>query len=407
MKNNKLSRRTVLKTGAGGAIGGMLASGTLGDANAAGAPASIYETLGVKPIINAAGTITTLGGSLMPAEVIAAWNAAAKQFVPLMELQNKVGEQIAKLLGVEAALVTTGAAGGIMIGTAACVTYRDRNLVSKLPLPPDAGIEVIRQKAHHDCYDNQVTACGAKLVDVETLDDLEQAIARKKPAMLMAYNFLEEQGKIRHAEWIATARKHGIPTLLDAAADTPPVSRLWEYNELGYDLVVFSGGKAMRGPQNAGLLLGRKDLIEAAKQNTAPRCSNIGRGLKVSKEEMVAMWAAVKRFVELDHATEEREWNRRIDVIVQAVKHIPTLTTKTIVPAIENHVPHLLLVWDEQRVKVTPRQMKARLQAGDPPIETTRVHGTGTEGFLLSVFMLEPGEEQVVAKRVREILEQA
>jgi L-seryl-tRNA(Ser) seleniumtransferase len=402
-----MNRRTLLATGTGSAIAGALAPGALaaaGEGPAAGP--NVYEVLGVKPIINAAGTITALGGSLMPPEVVAAWNAAAKHFVPLAELQVRVGERIAQLLGVEAALVTTGAAGAMQLATAAAVTWRDKNLIGRLPLPTAMGIEVIRQKTHRACYDNQVTACGVQLVDVETLDDLERAIS-PRTAMMLAYNIHEKSGRIGHREWIAAARRHQIPTLLDAAADTPPRERLWEYNKMGFDLVAFSGGKALRGPQNAGLLLGRKDLIEAAKLNTSPNCGTIGRALKVSKEDLVAMWAAVERFMRLDLDAEEREWRRRIETIAAAVREIPTLKAETIVPPVANHVPHLLLHWDEARVKVTPAEMKTRLAAGTPSIATARVHGTGETGFLISVFMLQPGEEQIVAARVREILEQA
>jgi L-seryl-tRNA(Ser) seleniumtransferase len=245
-----------------------------------------------------------------------------------------------------------------------------------------------------------------KLVDVETLDDLERAVS-PRTAMMLAYNIHEKSGRIGHRDWIAAARRHRIPTLLDAAADTPPRERLWEYNKMGFDLVAFSGGKALRGPQNAGLLLGRKDLIDAAKLNTSPNCGTIGRGLKVSKEDMVAMWAAVERFLRIDLDAEDREWRRRIETIATAVRAIPTIKAETIVPPIANCVPHLLLHWDETRVKITPEQMKTRLAAGKPSIATARVHGTGETGFLLSVFMLQPGEDQIVADRVREILERA
>ncbi|MBC7816159.1 MAG: aminotransferase class V-fold PLP-dependent enzyme [Planctomycetaceae bacterium] len=396
-----LSRREVLATGAGGVMGGILMSGATDGAEAA--PADVYRALGVKPIINAAGTITALGGSIMPPEVLAAWNAASQSFVPLVELQDRVGERIAKLLGVEAALVTTGAAGGILVGTAAALTYRDHSLVSRLPLSLEMGVEVIRQKSHRECYDNLVTACGVKLVDVETREELERAI-NSRTAMMYSYNVHEEDGRIKRDEWVAVARKHGIPTLLDAAADVPPVDALWKYNRMGFDLVVFSGGKALRGPQSAGLLLGRKDLIEAAKLNTSPRCGNIGRGLKVSKEEMVAMCAAVERYLKLDHDAEWREWERRIAAIADAIKDIPTVSTKTIIPPIANHVPHLLILWDEAQLKITREQLKQRLAEGDTPIMTGRVHGTGDEGFLISVFMLQPGEEKTVAQRIRQVL---
>ena len=406
-RSEKVTRRAILKTGTGGAVGGVLGANLLAPAAEADADAlDVYGMLGVKPIINAAGTITTLGGSLMPPDVVSAWVAASQSFVNLVQLQDRIGERIAKLLNVEAALVTTGAAGGIVVGTAAAVTYRDLSRISQLPLPPAMGIEVIRQKSHRECYDNQIKACGVQLIDVETRDDLEQAI-NKRTAMMMAYNVLEDDGQIKRDEWVSFARKHGIPTLLDAAADTPPLDALWKYNEMGYDMVVFSGGKGMRGPQDAGLLLGRTELIEAAKLNTAPRCGNIGRGMKVSKEDMVAMWAAVERYVRMDHAAELREWGRRIEVIETALQGIPTLTTERVVPPIANHVPHVLLHWDEKRIPVSREQMKQRLAAGSPSIATARVHGTGEMGFLISVFMLKPDEDRIVSKRLREILEQA
>ena len=410
MTRHGITRRSALKTGAGAAVVGMMAPAELAGsqpspAGAAQAP-SVYEALGIEPVINAAGTITNWGGSLMPPEVTAAWHEASQHFIDLRTLQDRVGERIAERLGVEAALVTSGAAGAIMIGTAAAVTYKDHDLIRQLPLPPEMGLEVIRQTAHQDCYDNQVKASGLTLVDVETREDLERAI-NERTVMMLAYNFLEHEGTIPREVWIEVARSHGIPTLLDAAADTPPRERLWEYVHMGYDMVVFSGGKGIRGPQDTGLLVGRRDLIETAKLNTAPRCWNIGRGMKVSKEDMVAMWAAVERFMSLDMEAEDRELRRRIAVIAEALGDVPTLEAETIVPPIANEVPHLLLRWDEGRVGITSAQMRSELAAGNPSIVTARVHGTGEEGFLISVFMLAAREEEIVAARVHGIFEEA
>jgi L-seryl-tRNA(Ser) seleniumtransferase len=289
------------------------------------------------------------------------------------------------------------------LATAAALTYRDPSRIARLPLPPDEGLEVIRQTTHRACYDNQVKTCGVRLVDVETREELERAIG-DKTVLMLSYNIHEPDGRIPRAEWLEVARRRQVPTLLDAAADTPPVEALWKLQQSGYDLVAFSGGKALRGPQDAGLLLGRKDLIEAAKQNTSPRCGTIGRGLKVSKEDMVAMWAAVERFVRLDHAAEVREWERRIATIEAALQGLG-VATERIVPPIANRVPHLLIRWDEQRLRITPEQLKKELASGDPSIATARVHGTGAEGCLISVFMLQPGEEQIVAARLRQILQ--
>lgn len=399
----QLSRRSLLTSGAAGAMAvGLGADSTL-RVTGAGIEESIYQQLGVRTVINAAGTITALGGSIMPPEVLAAWSAAARCFVNLLELQDRVGERIAARIGVESALVTTGAAGAILLGTAACITHRNRELVGSLPLPSEMGLEVIRQSSHHACYDQQVRACGVQLLDVQTTADLERAIS-PRTVMMFSYNINEPDGQISHPEWLNVARAHGIPTLLDAAADTPPSDALHKYNQLGFDLVAFSGGKAIRGPQDAGLLLGRKHLIDAAKINTSPHCGSIGRALKVSKEDMVAMWAAVERFVSLDQDALRQECEQRLLIIERRLADIPTLTTQRIVPPIANQFPHLLLFWDQQKLDLTYGEMKQRLAEGSLAIATARVHGTGDDGFLISVFTLQVGEAELVGARLHELL---
>jgi D-glucosaminate-6-phosphate ammonia-lyase len=402
----KVTRRGMLKAGAGLALGGMLGPGGSAQAGPDAAKPDVYAALGVKPVINATGTVTMLGGSLMPPEVAAAWVEASKHFVNLLELQDKVGERIAKLIGVEAALVTTGAAGALLLGTAAAVTRGDPALVKRLPDTAGMKNEVLLQKAHHSCYDNQLTAVGVKLIDVETADDVGRA-AGERTALMFFMNVAEADGRIKRAEWLELARRHKVPTLLDAAADVPPVERLSEYNRMGFDLVAFSGGKALRGPNDTGLLLGRKDLIDAAKRNTNPHCGTLGRALKVGKEDMVALLAAVERYVRLDHQAEWREWERRLGVIEDALKDIPTLQSERIVPPIANHVPHLLLTWDEKRVRLTREQLTKELAEGDPPILIGRVSGTGDRGVLISVFVLRDGEDRIVADRLRAILQKA
>ncbi len=288
-----MTRRGVLQTGAGLALGSVLAAG---ESDSAAPPASpdVYASLGVKPVINAIGTVTFLGGSLMPPEVVAAWIGASRHFVNLQDLQDRVGERIAKAVGVEAALVTTGAAGALLLGTAAAVTRGEAAFVKRLPDTQGMKNEVILQKAHHSCYDNQLTDVGVKLIDVETPADVRRAV-NERTALLFFMNVAEDEGRIKRGEWIELARRHQVPSLLDAAADVPPVEHLSEYNRAGFDLVTFSGGKALRGPNNTGLLLGKKELIEAANRNANPHCGTIGRMMKVGKEDMVALLAAVER----------------------------------------------------------------------------------------------------------------
>jgi D-glucosaminate-6-phosphate ammonia-lyase len=367
---------------------------------------SVYETLGVRTVINAAGTLTNLGGSLMPPEVLAALASAAQHFVDMEELQDGIGQRIATLIGVEAALVTTGAAGAMLLATAAAVTRGDPQRMERLPDTLGMKNEVITQKSHHTGYDRQITNCGVKLIDVETPEELEQAI-NERTALMLFYNLLEPDGKMKKEEWIAIARRHHIPTLVDAAADVPPLEALSRYNKLGFDMVAFSGGKALSGPSNTGLLLGQRELIEAAKLNTSPHGGTIGRMLKVSKEDMVALWAAVERYVRLDHDAEGREWERRLSEIEKSLRGIPTVTTQRFVPPIANHVPHLLVFWDESRIHRDRDEVTQKMAEGNPSIALGRVSGTGDRGLLVSVFQLKTGEEQVVARRLCEILKEA
>jgi L-seryl-tRNA(Ser) seleniumtransferase len=400
-RTGNLTRRGLLQAGAGLALGGVLpASGPAGER---ARPPGVYEALRVQHVINATGTVTALGGSVMPPEVVAAWVDASRHFVNLLDLQDKVGERIARLIGVEAALVTTGAAGGLLLGTAAAVTGRDQALIRRLPDTTGMKNEVILQRSHHTCYDNQLTDVGVRLIEVETPAQVRRAVSART-ALMFFMNVAEPVGRIQRREWLDLAGRHRVPTLLDAAADVPPLERLSEYNRMGFDLVAFSAGKALRGPNDTGLLLGRRDLVEAAKLNTNPHCGTIGRMMKVSKEDMVAALAAVQRFVRLDHRAEVREVERRIGVIEHALRDIPTLQCERIVPPIANHFPHLQLTWDERRVSVTPARLTRELAQGDPPIRIGRVSGTGDRGVLISVFTLQAGEERTVADRLSAIL---
>ena len=396
-----ITRRTLLLAGA--SVGGALAAARA-EAPAGQSPApSRLDALGMKRIINAAGTFTALGGSLMPPEVVEAWLDASRRFVDVPDLQERVGQRIAALVGVEAALVTTGAAAAMCLGTAAAVTRGLPDRIARLPETDGLPNEVIKQRAHRSCYDRQVAACGVRIVEIDTRAELEQAMS-DRTAMMLFYNFMELDGQIRRAEWVEIAKKHSVPTLLDAAADVPPAEALSQYCRMGFDLVAFSGGKALRGPQDTGLLLGRRDLVEAARLNSSPRCGAIGRMLKVGKENLMAILAAVERYVRLDHAAEWREWERRLGVIEAAVGGIPSVTTERIVPAIANHVPHVIVHWDEARVRITREQATKVLAAGEPSIRLGRVAGTGDRGLLVSVFQLEPGEVDVVAGRLRDVL---
>src|SRR5262252_3211839 len=290
------SRRRFLEIASGVPLVGSLIEAGVTAAPAAPQPAArdYFRELGVRPFINAAGTYTAMTASLMPPEVMEAIAYASKQYVMLGELHDKVGARIATLLKCEGAMVTSGAASALTLGTAGVLTGSDPRKVVDLPNLAGMKTEVIIQKAHRFGYDHAVRNCGVRLVEVETREEMERAIG-PRTAMMLFYNNNNTVGRIRDREFVEIARKLDVPTLNDAAADVPPVENLWKYTQMGFDLVAFSGGKGLRGPQSAGLLLGRKDLIAAARLNAPPNGNTVGRGMKVNKEEMLGMLAAVER----------------------------------------------------------------------------------------------------------------
>ncbi|MBI3664718.1 MAG: PLP-dependent transferase, partial [Acidobacteria bacterium] len=269
--------------GVGGILGGLVPASALA---AKPVKRDVYKELGVRPFINAAGTYTMLTASLLPREAVEAMETAARQFVNLNELHEAVGKKIATLVGCEAALVTAGAASALSLGTAACVTGKDADKIRRIPDTAGMKNEVLIQKSHRYGYDHAVRNVGVRLVEVETREELERA-ANERTAMMLFFNAADPNGKIKVEEFAQLGKKLNVPTFNDAAADVPPVENLWRYIKMGYDLVTFSGGKGIRGPQCSGLLLGRKDLIEAALLNNNPYSDSICRTNKVGKEEIV------------------------------------------------------------------------------------------------------------------------
>jgi L-seryl-tRNA(Ser) seleniumtransferase len=374
-----------------------------------------YEKLGVAKIINAAGTYTALTASIMPPSVQAAVARAAKHPVRLAELQTAAGQYLARQLRCEAGMVTAGAASALTLGTAACMTVANRSAVHDIPTDL-AGLrtEVIVQKAHRYDYDHAMRNCGIRFVEVETPAQYDAAF-NERTVMTHFFN-AAEGGEIGREEWIRIAHRHNVPCFNDAAADVPPISNLWNYTQMGFDLVTFSGGKGMRGPQNAGLLLGRKDLIAAAIQNNNPRSDTIGRGMKVAKEQIVGMVAAVDWFLSQTDSGMEAEFRKRAERIAAQLKNLPTMETKIVIPtSAANVVPHLLLRYDQQRIRISPLDVAAELRRGTPSIELHPGTGrkpaaglpTDENTIVVGVWMLEPGEEAIVARRLREVLSKA
>jgi len=364
----------------------------------------LIKELGLRTFINAYGVYTTHTASLMPDEVMAAIQAASKKYVLYNDLQDKVGEKIAAICHAEAAMVTSGCWSALVLGTAGILTGMDK---AKVAILPDVSgferNEVILQKTHSGSYDHALTNTGIKRVFVETAEEMEAAI-NSKTAMTWFYNEAAPWGKIGHEQWLAISKKHKIPAMVDIAADVPPVENLWKFNEMGYDVVCVSGGKAIRGPQSAGILMGRKEIIAAARLSAPPGGGNIGRGMKVNKEEIFGMYAALDRFVNLDHAKEWQMWEDRANVILNAVTKVNGVKAEIFVPPIANVTPTLRISWDQSLIKLTPKEMTLNLRNGEPSIEAPK---SINDAMILSVWMMQAGDEKIVAKRFTEELMKA
>lgn len=409
-----ISRRKMLKILAGFPLLGGVAAAKMGDSNAETATSSpvaaernLFDELGIEPLINGRGTLTFLSGSLMQPEVVKAIESTSHEFANLYEVQDKVGERIAELLNCEAAMVTSGAAGALTLGTAATITGTDEEKIKKLPDLPGPRREVIIQKNHRYSYDHAVRNTGIKMVEVESAKEMEEAI-NDRTVMTLFFNAAAQFGgfehTIGHEEFVAISKKHDIPSFIDAAADVPPPENLFKYIDIGFDLVTFSGGKAIRGPQSAGLLYGRKNLIEAAKLNHNPHSDSIGRGTKVNKEEMFGMMVALESYLERDHEKQWKEWVERTETIAEEAETLPSVSSELKVnegPA--NHFPDLQLSWDQSQIQISPEEVVEKLKEGKPRIEIS----SNDEGLYITVVMMKPEQVDIVARRVREVLEQA
>src|SRR6266446_4438810 len=412
-----LNRRNFL--GSAGLLAGMLlnarrafglsAGGVSGQATpdkltGFGSTGNVYEELGVTSVINGQGTMTYLGGSLPRPEVEAVMALAAQHFVPIVELEVAAGKRICQLLKLPPeydAIVTCGAAAGMQSGLAGILTGNNPKFIEQLPDLTGMKSEVIIQKSHRNPFDHQLRSTGVKLVVVESREDLKKAIT-PQTAMMHFTNFADTDGQIKVEEWVKLAHENNIPAFIDAAADTPPVSHLWDYANMGYDLIAFSGGKAIRGPQCAGLLIGKKDLVAYALLNNSPHEDTLGRSQKVGKEEIVGMVKAVEVFLKDDHEALNKEWQRRLDFISSQVTKISGVTTSFPALQIANHVPHMHIKWDSARIALTPREATAALRGGKPSI----VLSSGEHGEALSMnsFMLQPGEEKIIAQELVKVL---
>jgi uncharacterized pyridoxal phosphate-dependent enzyme len=367
---------------------------------------SIYDELGVKPVINASATLTRLGGSLMPREVLEAMLEASKHFVNLDELQRAVGEKLAELTRNEAAFVATGAAAGLVLATAACVAGSDPAAIARLPDTTGLKNEVIVHKSHRNGYDHAIRQVGVKLVEIgmalNTYPwELERAINERTAAIFYFPGALSGRGDLPLATVIEIANQHNVPVIVDGAAQLPPMENLWRFTQMGAALAVFSGGKDLRGPQSSGLVVGRKDLIEAIRPNASPNHS-IGRPMKVGKEEMVGLLAAVKRYLTLDHEARASQDEETVSGWSLELNQMPGIHAERSFPNEAGQpLPRAIVRIDAAKAGQSRNEVVKQLETGSPAI---MVSLAGEDGFYLNPMTLEPGEDQIVLDRLLAIL---
>ena len=370
-----------------------------------GSSGNPYDELGVKTVINCEGTMTVLGGSILRPELEAVMAQAGRHFVRIADLEVAAGKRIAEMLKLPegySAIVTSGAAAAMQSGLAGILTGDNEQFIKQIPDLTGMKSEVIIQKSHRNPFDHQLRTTGIKLVVIETRDELLAAI-NEKTAMMHFSNFANAAGQIKVDEWIKIGKQHNIPCMNDAAADTPPVSHLWDYANMGYDLITFSGGKAMRGPQCAGMLIGKKQLVANALLNNSPHEDTIGRSQKVGKEEIIGMVKALELYLNEDHDALNKEWQDRLEYISSRITRVPGVSTSYFTPDIANHVPHMSISWDS-RIKLTPKEVSDSLKNSDPSIIIGG--GEGRPGLSMTAFMLQPGEHKIVAEQMEKLLKQ-
>jgi D-glucosaminate-6-phosphate ammonia-lyase len=364
----------------------------------------VYEDLGVKRVINAWGPMTVVGGSRMLSEVLEAMAEAGRAFVDLNELQQKAGARIAELIGVEGCYIACGCAAGVAIATAAAVAGTDPGKIDRLPDTSGMRNEIVVQRSHRNGYDHAVRQIGVRLVEIgggrsTHRWELEQAITDKTAAIFHTYARWTFDLPLRLPEVVEIAHARNVPVIVDAAAEVPPLKNLKGLSATGADVVVFSGGKGLRGPQSTGLILAKPDFVRACAANSSPNHS-IGRPMKVGKEEMVGLVKAVELYLAQDHDAVYEQWRTQLATIEQALADLPGVTTERTEAAWSEGIPATKVTVDAAAAGTTAREVGAALAAGEPGVRV----GVGERTLTVVPQFLEKGEEQVVAERLRQAL---
>lgn len=361
-----------------------------------------FAALGVRPFINAIGPYSSLGGALMWPEVIDAMDYAIRNKARMSDLHDAVGRRIAELTGAESAMVTSGATSAIILGVAACMTMGDETRMEQLPDTSGMPHEVIILKSQRYLYDRSIRATGAQLVEVASAGELEAAISADTAMLFYLLNRPDDE-TISAADYVTIAKQHGVPVFCDAATTVPPFSNLTDTVAAGFDLVCYSGGKGLRGPYSAGLLLGRPDLVAYARRNGSPNHRAFGRSMKVAPEEYLGMMVAVEKSATFDEAM---EYQRQLDIVNAMGRDLSMLdgvNTTTSTPDAEAREPYIEVRWDAARYKISPAEVKQALRDHEPSIEIRALFLSDGE-IHLTATMLKDGEAGVVSTAVKDIL---
>ncbi len=366
---------------------------------------AVLERLGLRPILNASATLTKLGGSVMPPEVVDAMVDAARSYVDYHEMQRRVGERIAELTQNEAAYVSSGAAAGLVLATAACITGTDPAKIAQLPDLTGLKNEVIVHRSHRNGYDHGVRQVGVKLVEIGVGGthawELEAAINEKTAAIFWFQGVMTGHGDLPLETVIEIANRHNVPVVVDAAAQLPPMENLWRFTQMGVALAVFSGGKELRGPQSSGLVLGRKELIEACRLNGSPNHS-IGRPMKVGKEELAGCLAAVERYVNLDHKAKALADEQTVAEWCAAWNHVPGVKAQRSFPNEAGQpLPRVHVTFDSHALSMSRDAIVDALHSGEQHIEVALA---GKDGIYVNPWLLNDEERKIVQERLIEIV---
>lgn len=361
-----------------------------------------FRELGLTPFINAAGAYSAYGGARMRPEVIAAMRYAATHKVKMRELHDAVGARIASLVGAESAMVTSGATAAIVLGTAACMTLDDEKKMRQLPDTEGIRNEIIIQKRHRYTYDRALTVAGGTLVEVESESDVRRKV-NDRTAMMFFLLPTQQGDDISANQYQKLAEELGIPTFCDAATTTPPAMNVVEGVSKGFDLTCYSGGKGLRGPYSAGLLLGRQDLIRSARRHSAPNDVSIGRGMKVSSEEYLGMLVALETGLRISEEDDFAYKRARFNVIVDAISDIPGVTTSIFVAKGHAKELYLDIDWDEKVVSLSRQDFIQALRDHNPAVEV-RLMLFSAGRIQLSATVMDAGEDAIVGQIIRRTL---